>query len=208
MKDKLIELLEKCSTLESILSEKRAELAEFEKEKKVNYPPGYWPYRVLENILREKQAELAELEKEKDVVYPPGYWKPEEGEMYHTFDDDRYHWRNDSADRYNLNTGRVFKTTEEVEKTNPQQAAYSELIRTIAEVNHKNGQWKPDWKNRNQGKCCLIYSWAFLKVDYGRSCVIQAQHNRLYFAEKSYQKIRDRLGEKTIKLALGIEDDR
>lgn len=64
-----------------------------------------------------------------------------------------------------------------------------------------NGDWQPDWDDKNEFKYIIFYSNQYKKLQ--TDCVVRAQECNIFFKSRELaQQAIDILGEETIKLAL------
>lgn len=67
-----------------------------------------------------------------------------------------------------------------------------------------NGDWKPDWKNVNEGKYCITLDYNYNKISTHRTCMLL--EGIVYFKTKELAKQAiEILGGETIKLAYSTD---
>ena len=159
----------------------------------------------MENLSEEERDQLIRLI-QKSNGSKGMVWKPEYDEWY--FYVSGYGvigsnvWINDYTDNGYYEIGNCFKTEEEAKFALEKTKVEAELCR-FAE---KNNEYEIDWKDEDQEKWCMYYS--YMDGDVYFTDAYCHKRNDIYFSSKKIAKQAiDYIGEERLKkYYLGIED--
>jgi hypothetical protein len=140
------------------------------------------------------------------VEYPPGFFRPDEKEIYFwtdTNDGEVEKTENNcgSVDENLILFGNCYRTESEAQQALDQRRAYAELVRKIAELNHREG-WDCDWEDEEQDKHSFYIDNENLGIETNCSNVTQEQKTELYFKPGLFDELLSTLTPEKIKLAL------
>lgn len=151
----------------------------------------------MKNLSEEEREQLMELIKKSNGC-KRNVWKPEYSELYFCVSGygivgDKT-WKNDYVDNGYYGIGNCFKTKEEAEFALEKTKVEAKLCR-FAE---KNNEYEIDWKDEDQEKWYLFYSYNDKRVWFDSVC--RHKMSNIYFSSKEIAKQAvDNIGEERLK---------